>query len=200
MNCLVLDDHPLVCEALKLLVSSINSVDSVITHTSSKSVLNTINESEIGLIILDVGLSDCDGFDFYRRLRAHGYKNKVLFYSANEEYLYSEMARNIGADGYICKSEDSKILIDAIEGICNGYTFFKLKRGVDHSRTKSALSNRETIVIRYILKGLGNKEIANILSISDKTVSTYKRRILSKFKVKNLVELQRCVGSMFDDC
>lgn len=78
------------------------------------------------MIILDINLSDSDGYDFYRRIKLQGYKGKVLFYSAEESPLFSKMAFNSGADGYVCKSEQQNVLKDAVEGIANGYKFLNL--------------------------------------------------------------------------
>ncbi len=191
INCLIFDDHPLVCAAIKALISDLSCVASTEVLSDSVSVMKRIKEHSVDLLILDINLADCDGYDFYRRIKSHGFTGKVLFYSAQQGQLYSEMAFKMGADGYVCKSEDPHILRDAVEGIANGYTFFKFKSAFKERNSEVSLSNRETIVMNHLLQGKSNKEIAVILSISDKTVSTYKRRIMDKFNVKNIIELTR---------
>ncbi len=195
MNCLIFDDHPLVCVAIKSLLKELGMTNEVFTTTSAKSAFKTLKESNIELLILDVNLADCDGFDFYKRIKSHGYKGKVIFFSAETSQMYSQMAFRSGADGYVCKSENHDILKDAIEAVVKGYTFFKFKQVANEVREMPQLSSRESAVMKYLLQGKSNRDIASVLSISDKTVSTYKRRVLDKFNVKNIVELTRVAGT-----
>ncbi|WP_045478299.1 response regulator transcription factor [Vibrio owensii] len=195
MNCLIFDDHPLVCIAIKSLVESLGIANEVLTATSSKDALKTLKESDIGLLILDVNLADCDGYDFYKRIKSHGFSGKVIFFSAETSHMYSQMAFRSGADGYVCKSENHEILKDAIEAVAKGYSFFKFKQTVEEHRNVPTLSSRESAVMKLLLQGKSNRDIADVLSISDKTVSTYKRRVLDKFNVKNIVELAKVVST-----
>ncbi len=87
--------------------------------------------------------------------------------------MYSQMAFRSGADGYVCKSENHEILKDAIEAVSKGYSFFKFKQSVEEHRNVPALSSRESAVMKLLLQGKTNRDIADVLSISDKTVSTY---------------------------
>ncbi|CAM2786805.1 response regulator transcription factor [Vibrio mytili] len=196
MNCLIFDDHPLVCIAIKSLLEGLDITKEVMSATSAKSALQSIKEHDIDLIILDVNLADCDGFDFYKRIKSHGYDGKIIFFSAESSQMYSQMAFRSGADGYVCKSEDHAILKDAIEAVSKGYTFFKFKQVTSEVRDVPMLSNRETAVMKFLMQGKSNRDIAEILSISDKTVSTYKRRVLDKYNVKNIVELTKVAGEV----
>lgn len=195
MNCLIFDDHPLVCVAIKSLLKELGMTNEVFTATSAKSAFKRLKESNIELLILDVNLADCDGFDFYKRIKSHGYEGKVIFFSAETSQMYSQMAFRSGADGYVCKSENHDILKDAIEAVVKDYTFFKFKQVANEVREMPQLSSRESAVMKYLLQGKSNRDIASVLSISDKTVSTYKRRVLDKFNVKNIIELTRVAGT-----
>ncbi|UMM06318.1 response regulator transcription factor [Vibrio campbellii] len=193
LNCLIFDDHPLVCVAIKSLVESLGIANEVMTATSSKDALKSLKEGNIGLLILDVNLADCDGYDFYKRIKSHGFNGKVIFFSAETSLMYSQMAFRSGADGYVCKSENHEILKDAIEAVAKGYSFFKFKQTVEESRNVPSLSSRESAVMKLLLQGKSNRDIADVLSISDKTVSTYKRRVLDKLNVNNIIELAKVV-------
>ncbi|HDZ3729025.1 TPA: response regulator transcription factor [Vibrio harveyi] len=195
LNYLIFDDHPLVCIAIKSLVESLGTANDVLTVTNSKDALKILKEQQIGLLILDVNLADCDGYDFYKRIKSHGFAGKVIFFSAETSHMYSQMAFRSGADGYVCKSENHEILKDAIEAVSKGYSFFKFKQSVEEHRNVPALSSRESAVMKLLLQGKTNRDIADILSISDKTVSTYKRRVLDKYNVKNIVELSKVLGT-----
>ncbi|ELC3158517.1 response regulator transcription factor [Vibrio harveyi] len=195
LNYLIFDDHPLVCIAIKSLVESLGTANDVLTVTNSKDALKILKEQQIGLLILDVNLADCDGYDFYKRIKSHGFAGKVIFFSAETSHMYSQMAFRSGADGYVCKSENHEILKDAIEAVSKGYSFFKFKQSVEEHRNVPALSSRESAVMKLLLQGKTNRDIADVLSISDKTVSTYKRRVLDKYNVKNIVELSIVLGT-----
>ncbi|MGR5119775.1 response regulator [Vibrio astriarenae] len=189
INCLVVDDHPLVCLAIKNILSSLSYVAEISTVYDATYAHTLLKSQSFELLILDVDLGSSDGFDFYRRAKAHGYKGKVLFVSGSDSQRLTDMAFRIGADGYICKSEDFTILRDAVDGIINGYTFFKFRTSQPLTQQTVTLSERETVVMKYLVQGKANKEIADILSISGKTVSTYKKRILDKYQVSNVFEL-----------
>ncbi|WP_199770643.1 response regulator transcription factor [Vibrio campbellii] len=193
LNCLIFDDHPLVCVAIKSLVENLGIANEVMTATSSKDALKSLKEGNIGLLILDVNLADCDGYDFYKRIKSHGFNGKVIFFSAETSHMYSQMAFRSGADGYVCKSENHEILKDAIEAVAKGYSFFKFKQTVEESRNVPSLSSRESAVMKLLLQGKSNRDIADVLSISDKTVSTYKRRVLDKLNVNNIIELAKVI-------
>lgn len=189
-NCLVVDDHPLVCSAIESILTKANRFNHVHTETDSLTALRFLKENDVDFLILDVGLEDSDGFEFLRRAKAHGYNGKTLYVSANDVQLYSETAFKLGADGYITKSEDISLILDAIDGISHGYSVFKFLNKDETNTIKDIkLSKRETIVFKYLVEGYGNKEISEILSLSAKTISTYKTRILNKYNVKSIVEL-----------
>ncbi|MDW6020112.1 response regulator transcription factor [Vibrio plantisponsor] len=187
LTCLVVDDHPLVCAAIKQLLNKGGLFETIIVEQDPIKAQKLIQKEKIEFIILDVNLVKSDGFELLRRIKSHGFNGKSLFISANDSRLYSETAHKLGADGYVCKSEDLNILNDAVECILNGYSFFKMIR--DSGSNDVQLSKQELVVFTYLVDGKCNKEIASILSLSPKTISTYKSRILEKYNVKSIVEL-----------
>lgn len=191
LNCLIIDDHPLVCVAIKALITELHCVKTVATSCNTADATRLIDSDGINLLILDVNLGDRDGFDYLRRLKSKGYRGKVLFFSAETSPMFSQLAFKMGADGYVCKAESHNILKDAVEGIANGYSFFKFKNSKNALSPEVELSQREAVVMNHLLQGRTNRDIANMLSISEKTVSTYKKRILDKYSVSNLVDLAR---------
>jgi two-component system response regulator FimZ (fimbrial Z protein) len=100
--------------------------------------------------------------------------------------MYSDSAKKLGANGYISKEESTTLINDAMSNVLRGYTLFKqstsIKKDVD-------LSNREIIVLNYLLRGYSNKQISELLSLSAKTISTYKSRILEKHNATSLIDL-----------
>lgn len=182
LTCLVVDDHPLVCAAIKQLLNKGGLFETIIVEQNPIKAQKLIQKEKIEFIILDVNLVKSDGFELLRRIKSHGFNGKSLFISANDSRLYSETAYKLGADGYVCKSEDLNILNDAVECILNGYSFFKMIR--DSGSNDVQLSKQELVVFTYLVDGKCNKEIASILSLSPKTISTYKSRILEKYSMR----------------
>ncbi|OCH17338.1 DNA-binding response regulator [Aliivibrio sp. 1S165] len=189
INILILDDHPLVCAAIKNLVESVSYVSEVLTVNDTKEALSLLRLKSFGLIIIDINLGNSDGFDFFRRIKSHAYVGKVLFISSSNEDIYSNTALSLGADGYVSKSEDLNLIKDALFSVIKGYKFFKSNSCYINVENEVKLSNREIMVFNYLLEGRSNIEISEILSLSSKTISTYKRRILNKYHVNSLVEL-----------
>lgn len=184
-KCLIVDDHPLVCFGIKSLLDNVDFIHEIQTTCTAKDALNIVKHGNINLIILDVNLGDSDGFNFLRRVKSHGYKGYVLFLSASENPLLINAAIELGANGYICKSEDPDLIKESVVRVINGYSIFKLKT----YKKNVALSKREVVVYNYLIQGKTNIEISEILSLSTKTISTYKRRILDKYNVSSIIEL-----------
>lgn len=193
---LVLDDHPLVCMAMKQILDRNPRFTEVLVESDPFVGVKKLRQTQVDFLILDVNLVKLDGFEVLRRLKLQGFTGKTLFVSASESRLYSETAMRVGADGYISKSEGLSILQDAVECILNGYSFFKVT--TDTKSMDVELSKQELAVFRFLVDGKSNKEIAEILSLSPKTISTYKSRILDKYQVNSIVELMSLNDSVIN--
>lgn len=194
LTCLVLDDHPLVCMAIKQMLEKNQRFSDILIENDPVIGVKLLREKQIDFLILDVDLVKQDGFEVLRRLKYQGFKGKTLFVSGHDSRLYSETAHRVGADGYVSKSENLSIIQDAVECILNGYSFFKV--APESSSNEVQLSKQELAVFRFLVDGKTNKEIANILSLSPKTISTYKTRILEKYQVNSIVELMSLNNSV----
>lgn len=193
-NALIIDTHPLVFNSVSTLLHSMNRFDNIFVHTDITSPLKLFSEIDINFIIMDIELGslDSDGFEFLRLARNHGFSGKILYLTSNEGEDYTSMAYQIGANGCINQLEKLSIIRDSIERICLGYSVFKSHTPNSlYSTNNVRLSKREAMVLGYLLKGCRNTEISEHLSINPKTVSTYKIRILNKYKASSIVELMR---------
>lgn len=196
-NTLVIDSQPIMREALTQLLHDTISNGQVLQAPSATFALQLVRNHDINLVILDVDLEGTDGFEFVRRARAHGYKGRILFVSSNKHPMYSETARTLGANGYVSKLENTLVLKEAVMSVLKGHTIFKKSDNLKKRNT--TLSKRETVVFNYLIKGYSNKKISEILSLSSKTISTYKTRILDKYKVDSIVELMRIQQHIYVD-
>ena len=193
-NVLIIDEQPLYREALaELIMNSLNVADLYKTTDTDK-VLKLVKSQSIDLIVLDVPLANNDGMNLAKIIKAHGYEGKLLFVSSLDNSSLSEAALSLGANGFLSKSESHESIRFALSSIMKGYSLFKSDQKNSGKNTK--LSNKEAIVFQYLIQGHSNKLISEKLSLSAKTISTYKTRILSKYRANSIVELVQLTDSI----
>lgn len=187
INVLVLDTQPIVRKAIISLLKSNQLPTNIFESNSVVAAYKLVRTNDIQIILLDVELSDGSGLDFIRRLRQAGFRGKVLFISSNNHPMYNQVAKEVGANGYIIKSEETQTISEAIWATYRGYLVFK--HTSDTNSKLPTLSKRESIVYSYLSQGYSNKKISELLSLSSKTISTYKTRILEKFNASSIIEV-----------
>ncbi|EDL54171.1 response regulator transcription factor [Vibrio mediterranei] len=190
MNILIVDDHPLVCAALENVIEE--NFENVVVEQAfnAKKALSFLAENKIDILVLDIELGDDDGFDLLHKAKRFGFDGKVIVISSKDEKLCSDLAVSAGASGYLDKKESVSRVADAIKAVNSGYTYFRqINTATSHGNGTIKLSTRESAVLRLLLDGHTNKEIARRMNISEKTVSTYKRRILDKYDVRSVFML-----------
>jgi two-component system response regulator FimZ (fimbrial Z protein) len=184
---LIIDDQPLYSEALASLVQSAFKSVNVVESTDSAEVMELIRNQPIDLVILDVVLGDRDGMRLAKNILATGYQGKILFISSRDYSSLSKAAFEMGAHGFLNKNEAKATIMDAVFSVTRGYSMFKATH--NQSSGNVTLSNREAMVFHYLAQGYSNKKISEQLSLSAKTISTYKTRILKKYHAESVVEL-----------
>lgn len=194
---LVVDDHPFIRSAVKMLLKQ-EGFEVVAEADNGADALQKAREHTPDLIVLDIAMPKLDGLEVISRIASLGLSCKVLVLTSQPAMFYSMRCMKAGAAGYISKSNDLDELSKAITAVMAGYTFFpnlatNSVRRVDGQSTDSelieSLSDREITILQQLSSGLSNKEIADALLISNKTVSTYKTRLIEKLKVKSVVYL-----------
>lgn len=150
------------------------------------------------LVIVDIDIVSVNGIDVVQRLRANGFNGGILVLTGKEGDHYIRRCASAGADGFLSKRNNLSELSDAVRAIRGGYGYFPRNLArldavsglIDSGKGKMAeLSAKELDVLRYLARGLKVVEIAREMNISDKTVSTYKSRLMSKLGLKNMVEI-----------
>lgn len=130
------------------------------------------------------------------RLQAMALPLKVLILTAQSPALFAVRCMQSGAAGYVCKQEDLGELLSAIKAVLSGYNYFPSQ--VIHNSHETAdadlrlfrqVNDRELMVLQLFAQGRNNKEIAQGMFLSNKTVSTYKKRLMQKLQVDTLVDL-----------
>ncbi|HCT3534828.1 fimbria biosynthesis transcriptional regulator FimZ [Enterobacter hormaechei] len=194
---IIMDEHPIVRMSIEVLLQKNKNIQVKLKSGDSHEVLDCIRNHPIDLVILDIEMTGTDGFVLLRRIRNLNKDIKVLFLSSKSEAFYAGRAIRAGANGFVSKRKDLGEIYNAVEMILTGYSFFPSETlsFINHlgSRTGAAvdmpLSNREVTVLRYLANGLSNKEIADQLLLSNKTISAHKSNIFSKLGVQSIVEL-----------
>ncbi|WP_213758991.1 fimbria biosynthesis transcriptional regulator FimZ [Enterobacter hormaechei] len=194
---IIMDEHPIVRMSIEVLLQKNKNIQVKLKSGDSHEVLDCIRNHLIDLVILDIEMTGTDGFVLLKRIRNLNKDIKVLFLSSKSEAFYAGRAIRAGANGFVSKRKELGEIYNAVEMILTGYSFFPSETlsFINHlgSRTGAAvdmpLSNREVTVLRYLANGLSNKEIADQLLLSNKTISAHKSNIFSKLGVQSIVEL-----------
>ena len=194
---IIMDEHPIVRMSIEVLLQKNKNIQVKLKSGDSHEVLDCIRNHPIDLVILDIEMTGTDGFVLLKRIRNLNKDIKVLFLSSKSEAFYAGRAIRAGANGFVSKRKDLGEIYNAVEMILTGYSFFPSETlsFINHlgSRTGAAvdmpLSNREVTVLRYLANGLSDKEIADQLLLSNKTISAHKSNIFSKLGVQSIVEL-----------
>ncbi|MFO7575346.1 MAG: response regulator transcription factor [Bacteroidales bacterium] len=192
MKILVADDHEVVREGLKQIVSRLNAFSVVDEASDGNEALKMIERNSYDMAIMDISMPGKSGLDVLQILRDKGIKLPVLILSIHSEEQYAIRVLKLGAHGYLCKNSVYKELASAISTILDGRKYIsQFIAETVLSEPQSGLSKvpheklspREFQVMCMIARGESLNEIANSLFISSKTVSTHRARILEKMNM-----------------
>lgn len=182
----LVDDHSLVREGIRALLTVVDFLDIVGEADSGASAVDMVRQTQPDLLLVDIGLKDMNGLELTRLLRQEHPSIKILILSMydNNEYV-SESVRS-GASGYVLKNSPSREIIAAIEAVASGGTFYsaEIARKLAADRpTDNELTPRESQVLCKMVQGLNNKEMARELDISVRTVETHRLSIRRKLNI-----------------
>ena len=195
---LMVDDHIMVREGIKRIIDDTNDIDIVAEAASGEEALKTLNNIGVDIVLLDISMPGKNGIQTLKEIKKHNPTMKVLMLSMHAEEQYAMRAIKAGASGYLTKESASDKLVTAIRKIEQGRKHISpevaelLVTDIYHNEEKdlhSLLSDREFEILKCIIKGDSLKKIAFNLSISDKTVSTYRSRLLKKLNLTNTADL-----------
>jgi len=197
---LIADDHPIVRQGLKQILSEEPDMEIVGEATNSNEVIDLAEKRNWDIVILDITMPGRGGLDVLKVLRRDFPKLPVLVLSIHPEDQYAVRALKAGAAGYMTKESAPEELIMAMRTVLKGKKYIspslaeKLAdylESEDQKNIHEILSDREHQVLLMIASGKSIKEIAEELSLSIKTISTYRARIFEKMKMKSNAELIR---------
>lgn len=184
------DDHAVVRKGLQLFIGYEDNLELVGEAGDGDALLPLIREKDADVLLLDLDMPKMNGLTAVPKILELNPSIKIIILSMHPEDLYGQTALQMGVSGYIKKDEEPKKLINAINLVHAGEKVFSEEFLTNkHKRKPIKLSNREVEVLKLLSKGMSNKDIAEELEISDKTVSTYKLRLLTKIGGKSVVDL-----------
>jgi RNA polymerase sigma factor (sigma-70 family) len=163
-----------------------------------ESLKRAIKSDSFDVLVLDVELNGFNSIREVKKLLQTNSKLKILFFSEVADTMYAAPALKVGAKGYVSKNVELETLEEAIVKVSKGEIYISeavtrqleiLNKTKKEDRLFKKLSVRESEVLKYYNQGKKNKEVAKILGLDEKTISTYKLRLLQKLGVTNLLDL-----------
>jgi len=192
---MLVDDHPLMLMGISSMLSG-KGIEIVGTAGNGKEALEKAGTLKPDVMLLDIVMPVMDGIELARRMRAEMPDVALLVLSSDTSLASLEVLLNIGIDGFLSKTSEAAVMLDAIRSVAAGYEYY----GTDIARlierislakraSDSIFTPRELDVIRFSCMGLQYKEIAERLGIKYLTVVTIKNNIFRKLGINNTVEL-----------
>ncbi|GEC87733.1 MULTISPECIES: response regulator [Brevibacillus] len=187
---LLVDDHTMIRKGLRVLLESYSQIKIVgESHTGNDAILK-VNQLEPDVVLMDLSLPNgLDGFTASNEIRKSNPFVKIVILTMHDEEIFVQKAITVGAHGYILKNSHGELLFQAIVEVYRGKRFYKtsvsqeiinLWLKSDAKTMPSVLTLREKELVRLIVLGYTNKEMADKLLISVKTVENHKTNIMQK--------------------
>ncbi len=198
LNLLLVDDHTIVRQGVRQLLLDRNVAREVAEAESGAEALALAERSSFDTILLDISLPDMNGIEVLKRLKRKLPATPVLMFSMYREDQYAVRALKAGAAGYLSKTVNAAQMISAIQQVAAGRKYVSLALAEALAEYVSfeneplpheKLSDREYQTLCMLASGRRLTDIANVLSLSVKTVSVYRTRLLEKMKLSNNAEL-----------
>jgi DNA-binding NarL/FixJ family response regulator len=201
IHVLLTDDHALVRDGLKRIIADSGIFLVVAEAADGNEALQRLRSQAIELALFDLSMPGRSGIELIKQVKAEFPNLKILVLTMHEEDQYAVRAIRAGASGYLTKDSAPASLISAMEKIARGGMYvsaalaeqmaLSLQPGQAPDQAHKSLSDREDQVFQALIKGMTVGEIAKLMNLSVKTVSTHKANVLRKMQVSSVAELVR---------
>jgi DNA-binding NarL/FixJ family response regulator len=193
----IIDDHQLFIDGLKALLGLVDTIEVVGEALSGEEGIKSLRTTAADVLITDYSMGGMSGFEVVKYVREHFPDIRILTLSMHEDIQYIDRMTNAGSLGYILKNTGRKELVEAIESVFAGKTYYsvRVKESILRKYTKDLnpkpiekkntdeivnFTRREKQVLKLLVAGIPSKEIADILCMSFHTVNTHRKNINSK--------------------
>lgn len=200
LEVLLADDHAIIRDGLKQILADTDDLVVAGEAANGVEVMHKVRERDWDVLVLDISMPGRNGLELIHMIREEKPELPILVLSMHHEEQYAVRALKAGAQGYLTKESDAELLVTAIRRVARGGVYISDKvaelmvRGLrpgDKPLPHNLLSDREYQVFNMLVMGRGLSEIGAELSLSVKTISTHKTRILQKMNLANSAELVR---------
>ena len=200
LHILVADDHGIVRSGLKMLIDRQDGMRVIAEAADGVEAVEQTLRERPDVAILDVAMPRMTGIQAAREIKAHAPDTHVVLLSMHEEEGYLFDAFKAGASGYVLKRAADEELVEAVRSVASGGSFLSASTQGElvkawladgHEVPKDQLTPRELDVVKLIAEAYTNKQIAQILKVSEKTVESHRGNVLSKLGMRDRVELVR---------
>ncbi len=193
----IVDDHQLVIEGLSSLLEKVPDIKLVGTSNNALECLAFFTSHTADVILMDISLPDKSGIELCKAIKTTYPGIQIIALSTFSQGSYIKQMIDNGASGYLLKNADKQEIIEAIETVEKGKTYFSFEAGkiykstIEKQSTQPIISKREKEILQLISDGLTNGEISKQLFISIDTVDTHRKNLYFKLEVKNTAQLIR---------
>ena len=194
----LLDHHPVAKKGFKAFFKKTDHIEVVQTFSKVEQLFDFLNEEKVDIVFTEMELKDGSPVETVRRIKSLYPNTLILVFTSLKETVYGLSILRAGARGFLSKEINGATMIEAIDKVYNdGYHITsnfanQINKNIDLQRPRNAygtLSYREIEVLKYLVEGKKNIEIAATLKINQKTVNTYKSRLMKKLEVDNSSDL-----------
>ncbi|MCY3771172.1 MAG: response regulator transcription factor [Gemmatimonadetes bacterium] len=198
IHVVIADDHHLIRQGLRDLLSKEPDIQIVAEATDGRDVIDVVHRVRTDVIVMDVEMPGIGGIEATRRIRASFSEIQVVMMSMHSDPDLIRKALDNGARGYVLKKSAGEELVEAIRTVCRGVTY--QSRAMDHADylygeyphgTPPQLTPREREILRLIVSGRSNPQIAETMRISIKTVQNHRINLMAKLNTHSLPDLIR---------
>lgn len=197
----VADDHPLVLRGIQQTLEEANGFKLTVSATSGKELLKILDKKTVDMVLLDISMPDGDGIDILKKIKRKFPEMPVLILSIHPEDQYAVRCIRAGAAGFISKAAAPEDLLQALKDVAETGKYISrevasqlanhIRFGDDKGPLHEKLSHREFQVFIALAQGKAIMDIGKELNLSEKTISTYRARLLEKMHMTNNAEVVR---------
>jgi two-component system, NarL family, response regulator, fimbrial Z protein, FimZ len=194
----IADNQPVVHFGIESFFKGHHNINIVGHYSNFSELAEVLDNEKPDILILDLELNGLSSMNFIKILKREHHFTRIIIYSNLSEQTYTPNAIKAGVSAYVHKTNELEVLENAILKVNQGEIIFSddvrkkllaISKQNKSERLYRKLSSREVEVLRYLSDGKKNNEIAKLLDLNEKTISTYKLRLLNKLNVTNLVDL-----------
>jgi DNA-binding NarL/FixJ family response regulator len=199
----IVDDHAILRDGIRSLLERQVDIQVVAEASNGREALERVHEYQPDVVLMDITMPEMNGLEATQSIKSEFPGIKVLILTQHDNQEYVSPLLQAGASGYVLKRSGGRELVAAIrqvveegaylEGSITNQLLQEYSSSSNGQQPPQHITAREKDVLKYLITGMSNKEIAYLLGISPKTVSVHRSNLMTKFNVRSSIELLRYV-------